>query len=120
MFGKGVYFADAVSKSANYCHTDPINNTGLMLMCEVALGQMQSMFHAQNVMGIPNDTYQSVKANGLLATQDWRSIDGLAAAYGKLFSQNIQTSLHYNEYIVYDPAQVKLKYLFRMKFNYGR
>ncbi len=38
MFGKGVYFADMVSKSANYCFTNATNNTGLMLLCEVALG----------------------------------------------------------------------------------
>lgn len=38
MFGKGVYFADMVSKSANYCCTSKTNNTGLMLLCEVALG----------------------------------------------------------------------------------
>ncbi len=28
MFGKGIYFADMVSKSANYCCTNPTNNTG--------------------------------------------------------------------------------------------
>ena len=33
MFGKGVYFADMVSKSANYCFTNPGSNTGLMLLC---------------------------------------------------------------------------------------
>jgi poly [ADP-ribose] polymerase len=38
MFGKGVYFADMVTKSANYCFTSRENNTGLMLLCEVALG----------------------------------------------------------------------------------
>ena len=40
MFGKGVYFSDMVSKSANYCHTSKGSNTGLMLLCEVALGNM--------------------------------------------------------------------------------
>lgn len=40
MFGKGVYFADMVSKSANYCHCYRSNNIGLMLLCEVALGNM--------------------------------------------------------------------------------
>ena len=40
MFGKGVYFADMVSKSANYCRTSPREPTGLMLLCEVALGDM--------------------------------------------------------------------------------
>lgn len=40
MFGKGIYFADRVSKSANYCMASPSNNTGLLLLCEVALGDM--------------------------------------------------------------------------------
>ena len=38
MFGKGIYFADMVSKSANYCYTSKSNPTGLLLLCEVALG----------------------------------------------------------------------------------
>lgn len=29
MFGKGIYFADVVSKSANYCFTNAQNNTGM-------------------------------------------------------------------------------------------
>ena len=40
MFGKGVYFADMVSKSANYCNTTRTNNTGLLLLADVALGKM--------------------------------------------------------------------------------
>ena len=40
MFGKGIYFADMVTKSANYCCTSRSNNTGLLLLCEVALGNM--------------------------------------------------------------------------------
>jgi hypothetical protein len=34
---QGVYFADAVSKSANYCFTNRDKNTGLMLLCEVGV-----------------------------------------------------------------------------------
>jgi hypothetical protein len=35
MFGKGVYFADMVSKSANYCCTSPSDPIGVLLLCEV-------------------------------------------------------------------------------------
>lgn len=38
MFGKGVYFADVVSKSANYCQATRTNPVACMLLCEVALG----------------------------------------------------------------------------------
>ena len=40
MFGKGVYFADMVSKSANYCKATKDDNVGLLLLCDVALGNM--------------------------------------------------------------------------------
>lgn len=40
MFGKGIYFADMVSKSANYCHTFQGDPVGLILLGEVALGNM--------------------------------------------------------------------------------
>lgn len=38
-FGKGVYFADMASKSSGYCCTYLSNGTGLLLLCEVALGK---------------------------------------------------------------------------------
>ncbi len=39
MFGKGIYFADIISKSANYCHANKLFSTGCLLLCEVALGK---------------------------------------------------------------------------------
>ena len=36
MFGKGVYFADMFSKSANYCYATHAAKTGVLLLCEVA------------------------------------------------------------------------------------
>ena len=42
-FGKGLYFADLVSKSAQYCCVDRDNPVGLMLLSEVALGDMYEL-----------------------------------------------------------------------------
>lgn len=39
-FGKGVYFADMISKSTKFCVTGKENRTGLILLCEVALGDV--------------------------------------------------------------------------------
>lgn len=36
-FGKGIYFADMSSKSANYCYPSQNNNVGLLLLCEVSV-----------------------------------------------------------------------------------
>merc|ERR1712029_871720 len=46
MFGKGVYFADMSSKSANYCYASPKNPWGLLLLCEVALGKENQLMAA--------------------------------------------------------------------------
>ncbi|KIH48394.1 Poly(ADP-ribose) polymerase catalytic domain protein, partial [Ancylostoma duodenale] len=45
MFGKGVYFADMVSKSANYCRVGQ-GDDGLMLLCDVALGKVKPEVNA--------------------------------------------------------------------------
>lgn len=37
MFGKGVYFADMFSKSANYCCASQQASSGVLLLCEVVL-----------------------------------------------------------------------------------
>lgn len=42
-FGKGIYFADLVSKSAQYCYTTDENPVGLMLLSEVALGEVYKL-----------------------------------------------------------------------------
>ncbi|KAG6903003.1 hypothetical protein C0995_008576 [Termitomyces sp. Mi166 len=46
MFGKGVYFADMMSKSANYCYAHLSNDTGLLLLCEVAVKPFHELTHA--------------------------------------------------------------------------
>ena len=46
MFGKGVYLADMSSKSANYCCTSQANPTGILLLCEAALGDMNEKLSA--------------------------------------------------------------------------
>ena len=38
MFGKGIYFAEMISKSANYCCANAEDPYGYLLLCDVALG----------------------------------------------------------------------------------
>lgn len=119
MFGKGIYFADVVSKAANYCLMNRTNNVGLMLLCEVALGQHQDLYFANNnVTGLPNQQHQSVRACGATFPTSYAMIDGVYVASGNLHRAQFPTALHYNEFVVYDVAQVKIKYLVKMKFNY--
>lgn len=120
MFGKGIYFADVVTKSANYCATSRTNNTALMLMCQVALGNMQKLNTANHrINNLPNSQWQSTGGVGMYCPMEWRSIDGVTAPVAKIKAVKGRSCLLYNEYVVYDPAQVKIKYLFKMKFNYN-
>lgn len=55
MFGKGIYFASSVSKSANYCFTDAENNTGVLLLSQVALGNTYTRLQAEYITNLGKD-----------------------------------------------------------------
>lgn len=78
-------------------------------------------FANHNIQGLPNSKTQSTGGVGMFCPMEWRTIDGVTAPFGniqRIGANQGLTALQYNEYIVYDPAQVKIKYLFKMKFNY--
>lgn len=120
MFGKGIYFADMVSKSANYCCTSPQDNTGLLLLCEVALGNMYELKRSEFVTKLP-DGKHATKGMGSTYPDPKESHfrkDGVEIPSGRPISDNTRYGLLYNEYIVYDIAQVNCQYLFKMRFEY--
>ncbi|XP_035898019.1 poly [ADP-ribose] polymerase [Anopheles stephensi] len=121
MFGKGIYFADMVSKSANYCCTNMVDSTGLMLLCEVALGDMQEYLQAHYVTKLATGKH-SVKGIGRTQPDPTGSHirpDGVEIPMGKGVSdEKVKSSLLYNEFIVYDVGQVSCQYLFKMNFKY--
>ncbi|XP_041632333.1 poly [ADP-ribose] polymerase isoform X2 [Drosophila kikkawai] len=121
MFGKGIYFADMVSKSANYCCTTQQNSTGLMLLSEVALGDMMECTAAKYVTKLPKDKH-SCFGRGVTMPNPKESFlrhDGVEIPLGQaVTNSSLKSSLLYNEYIVYDVAQVNVQYLFRMEFKY--
>lgn len=101
MFGKGIYFADVISKAANYCLSTPNNNVGLMLLCEVALGQTQDLYFANgNIAGLPNENQQSVRACGATFPTQYSRVDNVYIASGNLCRAQFPTALHYNEYVI--------------------
>jgi poly [ADP-ribose] polymerase len=79
IFGKGVYFADVVSKSANYCFTNPTNNTGILMLCEVALGNMRELLHFHYNAGDLPTGFHSTKGCGGTAPPEssYKKFDGM-------------------------------------------
>lgn len=121
MFGKGIYFADMVSKSANYCCTSMQNSTGLMLLSEVALGDMMECTAAKYVEKLPKGKH-SCYGKGRTMPDPKESVlreDGVEIPLGKpITNESLKSSLLYNEFIVYDIAQVNVQYMFRLEFKY--
>lgn len=120
MFGKGVYFADMVSKSANYCCSSREQNVGCMMLCEVALGNPNELLHADfNASTLPANKHST---KGCGSTQPdpktYRDLNGVTVPIGKGVPSNRNGGLFYNEFIVYDVSQIKMRYLFKMRFNY--
>ncbi|XP_046842103.1 poly [ADP-ribose] polymerase 2-like [Xenia sp. Carnegie-2017] len=125
MFGKGVYFADMCSKSANYCFTNRRQNTGILLLSEVSLGKTNDLLSADYDAEKLPEGFHSVKGCGNIAPdpkEDLELATGTVVPLGKETETGIKNpngyTLNYNEYIVYNTNQIKMKYLVKCKFNY--
>ena len=120
MFGKGLYFADMVSKSANYCHTSSDSPDGLLLLCEVALGTMAERFKADTNIVLKKGEHSCKGVGQTMCdpTGNFVDKDGILYPMGKPVQQVKKSTLLYNEYIVYDIGQVRQRYLFKVKFQY--
>ncbi|KAG2641532.1 poly [ADP-ribose] polymerase 1-like isoform X2 [Panicum virgatum] len=123
MFGKGLYFADLVSKSAQYCCVDRDNPVGLMLLSEVALGDMYELKKAMSMDKPPRGKH-STKGLGKTVPLEsefvnWR--DDVVVPCGKPVPSSVRSSeLLYNEYIVYNTSQVKMQFLLKVRFHHKR
>uniref|UniRef100_A0A1A8IMU4 Poly [ADP-ribose] polymerase n=1 Tax=Nothobranchius kuhntae TaxID=321403 RepID=A0A1A8IMU4_NOTKU len=125
MFGKGIYFADMSSKSANYCFASQSNHVGLLLLCEVALGDCNELLDADyEADNLPAGKH-STKGLGQTGPDPRNAVtlDGVTVPMGPGVKTGVGRtngySLLYNEFVVYNPAQTKMRYLLRIRFNYS-
>ena len=122
MFGKGIYFADMVSKSANYCCANRHFPVGLIILAEVAVGnELQMTSSDYNADEKVKEAYHSTKGLGKTFPNPEESIvldDGLIVPCGKPMEHSVYSELLYNEYIVYDARQVRQRYLCQVQFHF--
>lgn len=122
MFGKGVYFADMFSKSANYCYSSHAATAGVLLLCEVALGDMAELLTANyNADKLPEGKL-STKGVGATApdfSEAQMLEDGVAVPLGKPTEQlSSKGALLYNEYIVYNVDQIRMRHVVQVNFDF--
>ncbi|KAI9723144.1 MAG: hypothetical protein M1828_004247 [Chrysothrix sp. TS-e1954] len=126
-FGKGVYLADISTKSANYCNSSTSGGHGLLLLCEVELGNpMHELLRGDT------GAEEGCKKAGCISTfgigrtipQGWMDAGKVHESLKGVMmpdpekppedqKQHPSAYLQYNEYIAYDVAQIRLRYLLR-------
>lgn len=112
---RGIYFADMIGKSVDYCQPCQTNDTYLILLSEVALGKIK---HNASGRQLPN-TYNSVKLGSENVPNPagfYVREDGVSVPYSKP-GVNYNADSFMNEYIIYDPAQINIQYLLKFKVN---
>lgn len=126
MFGKGVYFADISSKSANYCYPTRSKNTGFVLLCEVSLGKTNDLLAADYDADKLPKGCNSTKGLGKIApsAEGYETLpDGVVVPSGIPSDTGVENSegytLNYNEYVVYDVKQVRSRFLVQLKFHFN-
>lgn len=128
MFGKGIYLADISTKSANYCWLSGADH-GLLLLCEAELGSPTlRLKNADYDAGkkAKEQGYTATTGLGITTPESWIDAEIVHADLKgvlmpdptKLPKTDNATDaymLQYNEYIVYNEAQVRLRYLIRFQ-----
>ncbi|KAM6540933.1 hypothetical protein CsatB_005380 [Cannabis sativa] len=124
MFGKGVYFADMFSKSANYCYASHSTSSGVLLLCEVALGDMAELRTAKYDADKLPEGKLSTKGVGRTApdlSKARRLDNGVLVPEGKpKDNPHHEGALLYNEYIVYNVEQIRMRYVVHVNFNFKK
>jgi len=122
MFGHGAYFSDMSSKSAKYAYPQP-EKPGFLLLSEVALGTTNDLLDADYDGAKLPKGKNSVRGLGEIGpdSTDFRTLtDGCVIPCGKPIEQKENKerncALTYNEYVVYDERQIRMRYLVEVEF----
>jgi poly [ADP-ribose] polymerase len=133
MFGKGVYFADVASKSANYCFATPDQPYGVLALCDVALGtplvKLEADYDASE-LALTQGCHSTWGVGQSAPSHEEEVEEQILAPIGKLVPNEDallkaktllpkeKPTLLYNEFVVYNLAQLRLKYLVFLRFNF--
>lgn len=122
MFGLGVYFANAVSKSIQYCAYDSSENIACIFICEIALGKMLEKTKADSSLTAKTlpKPYNSTFGMGQSSYEKYDSYNGstkIPCERIKKLKNVSDRTLLYDEFIVYNEHQINIKYVVMLKIS---
>ncbi|XP_075995061.1 protein mono-ADP-ribosyltransferase PARP4, partial [Genypterus blacodes] len=94
--GAGIYFSDSLSPSLKYSKPSVTDGSRLLLVCDVALGQCKRVLTRDPTLN--------------QAPQGFSSVQGVRRT-------RIRTEFEDDEYVVYSPDQVRLKYVVQFSMD---
>lgn len=121
MFGQGIYHANSVSKSVNYCAYQRSNNIAALLLNDVALGNQSKRTNADYYISkktLEKENCHSTWGLGKSTPSSHVYIkdEDISIPNGALTNSNIpNANLLYDEFIIYDTKQHRQKYLIIVK-----
>ena len=121
MFGYGIYWANSVTKSFNYCNSNTTHKIAVLAIAEVALGEMHEQYFGD--CSLSQDKLKKLKKNstwgkGVHCPSDSTVVDNVIIPNGvikKNVDKKSKYSLIYDEFVIYNTNQYKIKYLIVVK-----
>jgi poly [ADP-ribose] polymerase len=135
LYGKGIYLADMYQKSINYCDTitdkkdsNKTKTYSFILLCEAALGEIyQAEKNNLDIETLPflKNGYNSLKSlsySGPDLSKNFICNNGLTIPLGNIidYKKNRNSLMMITsepEYVVYDTAQIKIRYIVQVERN---
>ena len=119
--GAGIYLASMQQKSAQYTSGYGAK-FACMFLCEGALGKSHKVtsdgYHASSLKKAPKG-FNSVHAVGTIAPESWTEMDiegkSVQVPDNKGHNSGVDSSFSHDEFLVYDEAQVRLRYVITVK-----
>lgn len=111
-FGRGIYFADMAEKSSVYSlNHSAFSKSGFMVLCEVALGDVYEV-NVCSSYRLPEGK-NSLKAVGQISPPSCYVQSDRSLSFSGTLTKTEESLQHpkYNEYVIFDPAQVRVMYL---------
>jgi len=122
--GKGIYFANMVAVSGQYCRATKDKTTGYLLLADVALGRGYQIAHGKFIGkdDLEDAGFHSVKCAGTKCPDpayDLIFTEGMIASLGKESKSIVPVSeLIHDEIVIYAPEQARIRYMLKVKFNF--